>query len=149
MERIDLSLEPREVQLRFEEVGFDARQARLLADVISQREQQGATKGDIAVLKDDVGLLKNDVAALKIDLAAVNGRIDGLTLALEGLRQEVRERIDSLRHEFFGRLEAVEGRLEGRIAALNGQLVLIKWFLGLLLATTIPIMLALLRIAFA
>lgn len=149
METVGSQYGRRETQLRLEEVGFDTSQARVLVDVISKNEEQLATKDDVAVLKEDVAGLKIDVAGLKIEVAAINGRLDGLTIALEGLRHEVRDRIDSLRQEFFGRLEAVEGRLQGRIDALNGQLVLIKWFLGLLLAATIPIMLALVRIAFA
>ena len=129
-----------------EEAGFDAAQARVLIDVMSGTEERLARK-------DDVGVLKNDVAELKISSAALNGRMDGFTVALEGLRQEVRERIEGLRQEMLAHMDALEARLNGRIdtmhAELKGQLVAIKWLLGFGLATAVPATLALVRLAFS
>ena len=173
----------RGVRQRLEEAGFDAAQAHALVEVMTGQEDRLATKEDVralrtdtGVLKEDVralktdtGVLKEDVAELKVGMAAVNGRIDGLVMVVEGLRQEVRERIDSLRQELTARFEALEARLGGRIDALegrmdglegkmgglegkidgmSGQLTMIKWLLGFVLASTVPIMLALVRLAF-
>lgn len=129
-----------------EEAGFDAAQARVLIDVMSGTEERLAKK-------DDVSVLKTDVAEVKISLAALNGRMDGFAVALEGLRQEVRERIEGLRQEMLAHMDALEARLNGRIdtvhAELKGQLVAIKWLLGFVLATAVPAALALVRLAFS
>lgn len=135
-----------------EEAGFDAAQARVLIDVMSGTEERLARKDDVSVLKTDVAVLKTDVAELKISSAALNGRMDGFTVALEGLRQEVRERIEGLRQEMLAHMDALEARLNGRIdtvhAELKGQLVAIKWLLGFVLASAVPMALALVRLAF-
>ncbi len=142
-----------------EEAGFDAAQARVLIDVMSGTEERLARKDDVSVLKTDVAVLKTDVAVLKTDVAelkissaALNGRMDGFTVALEGLRQEVRERIEGLRQEMLAHMDALEARLNGRIdtvhAELKGQLVAIKWLLGFVLASAVPMALALVRLAF-
>ena len=143
-----------------EEAGFDAAQARVLIDVMSGTEERLARKDDVSVLKTDLAVLKTDVAELKTDvgelkisLAALNGRMDGFAVALEGLRQEVRERIEGLRQEMLAHMDALEARLNGRIdtvhAELKGQLVAIKWLLGFVLATAVPAALALVRLTFS
>lgn len=129
-----------------EEAGFDAAQARVLIDVMSGTEERLARK-------DDMAELKTDVAELKVDVAALDGRMDSFALALEGLRLEVRERIEGLRQEMLAHMDALEARLNGRIdtvhAELKGQLVAIKWLLGFVLATAVPMALALVRLAFS
>ncbi len=129
-----------------EEAGFDAAQARVLIDVMSGTEERLARK-------DDMAELKTDVAELKVDVAALDGRMDSFALVLEGLRLEIRERIEGLRDEMLAHMGALEARLNGRIdtvhAELKGQLVAIKWLLGFVLATAVPAVLALLHLAFS
>ena len=152
---------------RLESTGLNAPQAQALADIMTDGEHRlERMEGDIEVLKTDVGVLKTDVAELKVDVANLSGRMDGFMVALEGLRLEVRERIDALRKEMIAQLEAHEARLAKRIdsmnsgtnvqlaelkgetAGLKARIVAMQWLLGFLLALGLPAMLALVRLAF-
>ncbi len=72
---------------------------------------------------------------------------------MEHVRQDIREAFESLRQAMLARLGELEASLGGRIdamhAELNGQLVAIKWLLGFVLATAVPMALALVRLAFS
>lgn len=124
----------RDTRKRLEEAGFDAAQAQVLIDVMTGTEERLARK-------DDVAVLKTDVAEVKVTLTAVEGRMDGLVIAMEGLRQEMMAKFDALEARLSGRIDTVH-------AELKGQLLAIKWLLGFVLASAVPMALALVRLAF-
>lgn len=91
--------------------------------------------------KDDVAVVKADVAEVKVTLTTLEGRMDGLVIAMEGLRQEMMAKFDALEARLSGRIDTVH-------AELKGQLLAIKWLLGFVLASAVPMALALVRLAF-
>jgi len=124
----------RDTRKRLEEAGFDAAQARVLIDVMTGTEERLARK-------DDVAVVKADVAEVKVTLTTLEGRMDGLVIAMEGLRQEMMAKFDALEARLSGRIDTVH-------AELKGQLLAIKWLLGFVLASAVPMALALVRLAF-
>ena len=153
-----------------EEAGFGPGQARALVDFLASRERRLVTDDEMTAYEKDVAVLKDDFADLKVRMAAVEGRIDGLVMVVEGLRQEVRERVDGLRQEvrerndalrleLTAKFDALEARMDGRMAALEGKMDGIRgelrtqrWVLGtiagLLVALGVPAVAALVRLAF-
>ncbi len=91
--------------------------------------------------KDDVAVVKTDVAEVKVTLTTLEGRMDGLVIAMEGLRQEMMAKFDALEARLSGRIDTVH-------AEFKGQLLAIKWLLGFVLASAVPMALALVRLAF-
>ncbi len=101
-----------------EEAGFAPGQARALLDLIADRESRLVTSESMTAYENDVAILKSDLGELKVRMASVEGRIDGLVMVVDGLRQEVRERNDALRLELTARFEALEARVDRRIGSL-------------------------------
>ena len=160
-----------------EEAGFGPGQARALVDLIADRESRLVTSEGMTAYEHDVAILKSDLGELKERMASVEGRIDGLVMVVEALRQEVRERNDALRLELTakfealearvdrrmsaldGRMGSLEGKMDGRIGSLEGkmdgvlgELRTLKWTLGILVgvvaAVGAPVAAALVRLAF-
>ena len=80
---------------------------------------------------------------------------DRFAVAMEGLRQEVREQGDALRLEMTARSEALRSEMDGLRGEMNGlgeslrsEVRTIKWLLGFLFASLLPFYALLLRIAF-
>ena len=160
-----------------EEAGFGPGQARTLVDLITDRESRLVTSEGMTAYENDVAIVKSDLGELKVRMASVEGRIDGLVMVVEGLRQEVRERSDALRLELTAKFEALEARVDRRMSALDsrmsalegkmdgrmsglegkmdgvqGELRTLKWMLGILIglaaALGAPVAAALVRLAF-
>ena len=149
-----------------EEAGFGPGQARTLVDLITDRESRLVTSEGMTAYENDVAIVKSDLGELKVRMASVEGRIDGLVMVVEGLRQEVRERSDALRLELTAKFEALEARVDRRMSALDsrmsalegkmdgvqGELRTLKWMLGILIglaaALGAPVAAALARLAF-
>ena len=160
-----------------EEAGFAPGQARALLDVIADRESRLVTSESMTAYENDVAILKSGLGGLKERMASVEGRIDGLVMVVEGLRQEVRERNEALRLELTAKFEALEARVDRRMSALDGrigsleakmdgrigslegkmdgvlgELRTLKWTLGILVgvvaAVGAPVAAALVRLAF-
>ena len=105
-----------------EEAGFAPGQARALLDVIADRESRLVTSESMTAYENDVAILKSGLGELNERMASVEGRIDGLVMVVEGLRQEVRERNDALRLELTARFEALEARVDRRIGSLEAKM---------------------------
>ncbi len=105
-----------------EEAGFAPGHARALVDLIAERESRLVTSESMTAYENDVAILKSDLGELKVRMASVEGRIDGLVMVVEGLRQEVRERNDALRLELTARFEALEARVDRRMSALDSRM---------------------------
>ena len=142
-----------------EEAGFGPGQARALVDLIADRESRLVTSEGMTAYENDVAILKSDLGELKVRMASIEGRIDGLVMVVEGLRQEVRERNDALRLELTAKFEAPEARVDRRIGSLGGkmdgvqgELRTLKWTLGILVglaaALGAPVAAALVQLAF-
>jgi len=142
-----------------EEAGFAPGQARALLDLIADRESRLVTSESMTAYETDVAILKSGLGELKERMASVEGRIDGLVMVVEALRQEVRERNDALRLELTAKFEALEARIDRRIGSLEakmdglqGELRTLKWTFGIiagvLAAVGAPVAAALVRLAF-
>ena len=142
-----------------EEAGFGPGQARALVDLIADRESRLVTSEGMTAYENDVAILRSDLGELKVRMASIEGRIDGLVMVIESLRQEVRERNDALRLELTAKFEALEARvdrrigsLEGKMDGVQGELRTLKWTLGILVglaaALGAPVAAALVRLAF-
>ncbi|MCE2559067.1 MAG: hypothetical protein J4F98_10765, partial [Acidobacteria bacterium] len=142
-----------------EEAGFAPGQARALLDLIADRESRLVTSESMTAYEKDVAILKSGLGELEVRMASIEGRIDGLVMVVEGLRQEVRERNDALRLELTARFEALEARVDRRIGSLEakmdglqGELRTLKWTFGIiagvLAAVGAPVAAALVRLAF-
>ncbi len=105
-----------------EEAGFGPGQARTLVDLIAARERRLVTSEGMTAYENDVAIVKSGLGELKVRMASVEGRIDGLVMIVEGLRQEVRERSDALRLELTARFEALEARVDRRMSALDSRM---------------------------
>ena len=105
-----------------EEAGFGPGQARTLVDLIADRERRLVTSEGMTAYENDVAIVTSDLGELKVRMASVEGRIDGLVMVVEGLRQEVRERNDALRLELTAKFEALEARVDRRMSALDSRM---------------------------
>ena len=129
------AIEWREARRKLEEVGFDPNQAEALVEMVSNREQQLATRDDVAVLR---GEMRAGNDSLRTEF---NARIDALDISVSA-------RLEALSSELTGRMTALEGSLTGRMDGLGSQLTTIKWFLGAMIAVMVPATVALVRLAF-
>lgn len=56
---------------RFKEAGLDEAPAKAIVDVISQSNDQVATKADIQAVKADIHAVRADIAALKTSISTI------------------------------------------------------------------------------
>lgn len=138
MERYTVGSSAKAARRRLEAAGFDPAQAEALLYMIGDSQEELATKQDLAsaqgALTQDIAEVRTDLRNLAMAVAANTARIDALERAMEALRQEVRDRFESFRQEMAGQMDGLRGQMDG----LRGEMRAIKWMIGAMLATMVP-----------
>jgi len=107
--------------------GFDDAQAEVVVDTIGEAiTGHLATKADISELRVD---LKEEIAEVKAELKEDIHQLDN---KIDEVKAELKEDI----HQLDNKITAIRTELKEEIAALKGDNVLMKWMLGLILAST-------------
>ena len=134
---------------RLEAAGFDSAQAEALLQMIGDSQEALATKQDLASvqgaltqdiadlrteLKQDIAEVRTDLGDLATTVAKNTARIDALERAMQDLRQEMRDRFESFRQEMAGQMDGLQGQMDG----LRSEMRAIKWMIGAMLATMVP-----------
>ncbi len=145
MERYAVGSSAKADRRRLEAAGFDSAQAEALLHMIGDSQEALATKQDLAsvqgALTKDIAEVRADLSDLATTVAQNSARIDALERAMEALRQEVRDRFESFRQEMAGQMDGLRGQMDGlrgQMDGLRGEMRAIKWMIGAMLATMVP-----------
>ena len=132
------------VQKKLEDAGFEPKLAHGLTAVL---EQDIATSSDAKYVTRDyldnrLGELRSET---KIEFAAVRSEISELKAEVSELRSEFRTEVSELRSELRTEISGLRSETKIEIAGLKAELL--KWTFGMVAASTITILIAIIRLA--
>ena len=140
------------VQRKLEDAGFDKRQAYAITEVLESNvvedlEQRLVTKDYLdARLSELRGELRTDIAAFKSELKSeIAGSRSEFKSEIGSLRSEIKSEVSTLRAEFKGERLTLRSELRDEMSAFRFEIL--KWTFAMVSASTIAIILAMVRLA--
>ena len=130
--------------LDLEQVGFNLKQAELVASLLARNDAQLATKADFGLLKADIKRLDDKVDKLDGRIDKLDDRVDKLDEKIDRLDDKVDKLGDRLDDKINRQGEMFKADLnklgDDLTACIRAQGVNMRWTVGIVVAIAIAVM---------